>query len=244
MSCTVNYDVLKAYPEIVPAIFISSAQEGFNKTDSDINAYIADSAVGYLNELENLGQASVAPASRDNSASLNNPYSTYLRPVTDLKEILQSQKVFVEKLEFYAFDSTKDGSEHQNSELFDEVYASRNGTKTYNQSVMLNGMMNSPFVPNFFRPEVRINDIDILKGLGSTNFGNRKNKGDLSIGLPLPYCVDVYREFGKVSKIEAFAQYTQILPATVPSGYLYQRYPVQLIITFRCGTGSVNFKNG
>ncbi len=242
MSCSINYDVLRAYPEIVPAIFVSSAQEGFNRTDSDKDAYITNNPLGYMTELEKVGQGSTAPATINNNVPGNNPYSTYLRPVTDLSEILKAQKVLVEKVEFYAYDTMKEDSAYQDSEAFVTMIDSRSANKSYPQSYSLN----SPapvFLPNFFRPQVRINNIDLIKGLQSSNYGTKRNQGDMSIGLPVPVCIDVYREFGRVTDIQTFAQMVQIIPNSSPQQWMAQRYAIQCIIYFRCGTGTVEFKN-
>lgn len=244
MSCSVDYSVIERYPDVLVAMFMSSAEDITKVTDTEKNEYIQDNYVGYLNELDRIGQAGSAPGTTKNNNLANNPYSTYLRPVSDLSALYNAQKVFIHKMEFMAFDTTWEDSENQDSDVITTIYDSRSLNNTYIQSNGFNSQIPATFQPNFFRPDVRINSREIIQGITSSNYGNKANKGDLSIGLPLPWCYDVNREIGSVKSIEAFAQLVQ--PIKVPDvvDYSFQRYAIQMLIYFRIGTGTVYAKNG
>lgn len=237
MSCSINMEYTQKYPQLVIANFFSSTQSNTAKTDAQKDSHIADSPIGFNDELRAIGQASVSSYSRDNDVDSNNPYSSLLRPVSDLKDIYKSQLVFLEKVEFYAYDTTMEGADEQNSNVLDKIHGSQNSYDAYVQSKYRNGMIPQNWLTNYFRPSLRINGVEMFKGLQSSNFGDKRNKGDLSVGIPLPYCIDVYRELGEIHSIECAAAVGQIVYITGTTSYLLQRYGVQAILTFRVGSG-------
>ncbi len=266
MDCGLNSEIRRFYPETVVAIFASSTENNIVVTDDDKDYFITSNPLGYINEFNKCGQDSDSIPTRKNNHAGNNPYSTYLRPLTDLSEIFKAQKVYIEKAEFYAYDSMYEGSTYQNEDLWNVIKASRIPTsadesfpqqigpgeeqtppplysKTYAQSVYKNGLLSVNWQPNGFRPQIIINDQFILKGMTSSNYGNKGNEGDMSIGLPLPFCVNLDRELGKVNTVEAHGAVWQRIDLRDAYNHL-QRYPIICVVTFWTGTGTVNAKNG
>lgn len=244
MSCVLNTELLQKYPQQAFAVFMSSGENIDTKTDAEKDLYISDNHVGYLIELDRLGQAADAPGTTANNDLDNKPYSTMLRPVTDTSIIYEAQKVLVESIEFFAYDLKNANSETQDSNVVTAIIDSRTANNAYAQNTMFNTLINVNWQPNFFRPSVRINDVDLFQGIQSSQYGNHRNKGDLSIGMPIPMCRDIYREFGKIRSISAFAQVAQAVKVPEAVDYKYQRYGVMMILSFRTGTGTVEVRNG
>lgn len=247
MSCNIDYNLLLSYPEEVKAIFMSSAEDITVKTDNDKNLYIADNPVGYLIEMDRLAQASVLPGTTANNKVANNPYSTYLRPVTDMSIIFEAQKVMLQQLDYYAYDFLNTQSLTQDTDVINTIINSKSSDDAYAQRIILNSMVNVNWQPNYFRPSFKIDGRDVLQGIQATNYGNHRNSGDLSIGFPLPYCAEPYKLYNKPKRIEAFAGLAQAVNISADPSvpvYKYQRYGILLIATFRIGTGTVEVSNG
>jgi hypothetical protein len=243
MGCNLDYSIIKAYPEVLEVIFMSSAEDYTTIIDSDKNLYIADNPAGYLIEMDRLGQAPASVGSTKNNNLANSPYSTYLRPVSDLSELFKGQKVFCESIKFFGYDLINEDSATQDAAVNTVIFDSRTALNSYVQANGFNTILPTSWQPNFFRPTVRINDRDVITGISKSNYGNKQNIGDMSIGLPIPYCQEVNRELGEVKSINAYAQLAQIITMG-ESDYKFMRYGVQMIITFRLGTGTVYATNG
>ena len=217
------------YPETVVALFMSTTETATDVTDTQRNAHIADSFDGYLNELEKLGQASASPGG---TSKVADPYTSELRPITELKRIYTAQNVMLDTVEFFGYDVTLDGSTEQDAATLAAIYGSRTANNDIiPQSYYKNTLLSLNWQPNGFRPAVLIDGRPIIKGIDASAFGGGVNKGDLSIGLPLPYCLDYNRELGQVQDIRVHAQLSQKV------GGLYQRYPILCKMTFWIGQG-------
>lgn len=227
MPCMIDYEIRKKYPNTVVIPYFSSTETNIAQT----NAHIPNSPDGYLvggPEMELLGQDAADVGSE---LLVANPYPTRLRPMAKESLIFQTNNVFLEKLEWFAYDVTLDGSAVQDAATIAAIYASRAANDTYGQSLYKNALPVN-WQPNFFRPSFRIDGKDILNYLSTGNFGY--NRGDLSIGIPLPYCMEIVKELGKIRIIEAHAQVAQYIPDT----QLFQRYPVLCLATFWYGPSS------
>lgn len=219
MACLVDLSFRREFPNTVVVPFFSSSEYAPVQTGS----HIPDATDGYLqSEMEVIGQAA---ADINHNELVASPYPTRLRPLANLNDIYSSQRVFLEKVEFFCYDTTLQGSTYQDADTLNAIYGSKTGNDVYAQSLYKNGMPNN-WQPNFFRPIFKVDDKNIFHFLQNTNFGG--NKGDLSIGLPLPYCFDLNKELGKVQEIEVFAQIAQY----VAESDKFQRYAVQCLATF------------
>lgn len=245
MSCALPYEIFKEYPNTVILSYFSSAMTDVIKTDADKDAYITNNHIGYVTEMERLGNSATTGPGSPNNVSAN-PYSTRLRPVRDADKVINAQKVFLEKVEFYAYDATLAGSDYQDEDVAAIITAGISTEDAYPRSHYRNAMLPINFQPNYFSPVIKIDGKDIIGGANASNYGNKANKGDLSIGFPLPLCLDIYREFGKISSIEVFGKVAMAIDngSLVNPVTYYQQFPIQAILYFRTGTGTKNVKTG
>jgi len=229
MNCKTDYlEYREEYPEPIWSMFISETD--YHNPIRD--AQITDDYTGYITELQNCGQAADAPGTKELiDITTGDPYSTRLRPVTNLSEIFKSQKVMLASVQFYAYDPTdENAAPPQDAATLAAIYASRTSNEMFAQQYILNGFIQN-WQPNFCRPSLKVNQKEIFKGFNSSNFGRNVNKGDLSIGIPLGYCFELYRKLGKVHDVEMFGQLAQYI--TGPKKF--QRYVLMSIIEWWVG---------
>ncbi len=183
-------------------------------------------------EMEKLGADVAYTGSEDLQ---NNPYSARLRPLTDYSFLKAAKNIMIVKCVFSAFDATKVGSSHQttavNTALSDSL---SNVNNAYIQSRFLNDMPVT-WMPNLFRPIVKIGGTNIFRELKLSAFGdNNNNEGDLGIGWPLPFEFHKYEMFNDpIDTIDVEAAVGQFIDV---SGTLYcKRYPVRMdmVVTYQ-----------
>lgn len=201
MSCNVDYALRLAYPNTVDVMFLSASGDP-----------IANSIDGAIAELQKLCSTTVKPLERK------------LRAISGLDAVMQSEKCFLEKIEFFIYDSTSIGASGQDDETTAAIYASRATNDVLAQSSYLNAMQPINFQPNFFRPKLLINGTNYLRGMNNT--GSDAALADIAIGLPLPYCFERNCEVGKLTNIEITAAYAQ----KVNTKFL--NYPILALATF------------
>jgi hypothetical protein len=219
------------YPDTVVVLF-------FNSTADDTNnpaTFIPSTYDAYWDELQLLGQAGLAPGTSANNNPLNNPYSIVQRPITNFDYVLNAQNVFLEKLEYFAYDTTVAGGLGQDPAVIAEIYSSRTTDEIYGQSYFRNAMLPINWQPNFFRPSFVVNNEEMIKGQFESFYGEKNNIGDLSIGMPLPACFTINKALGKIDNgVLSLAQVAQIID--VGGTKYFQRYPVLTVATFKLGS--------
>lgn len=223
-ECYLSPEFLAKYPDPFYAIFMSSLETTADQTDT----YISSAHDGYLTELEKIGQGSSAPGTHKLNNASNDPYSTRLRPVTNLDPIYNAQAVFIESIEFYGYDVTLEGSSSQDATTLAAIAASKSTNDAYALSNFRNALIMN-WQPNGCRPEVFIDRDNILRGFSGSAFGDHNNLGDLSIGIPLNRCFPVLKEVRKVSNISVYGQLWQKI------GSIYQRYGLLCMVSLRLG---------
>lgn len=211
------YDVSTA--NYASAIWASTTQNAAVLTGS----HITSTNDGYVNELLAIGQADTSPGLPTPAVS---PYSTQLRPVSDLSVLYRARQCVLRKIEFKAYDTTLSGAAGQDAATLTAIFNSISSQNdVYVQSLFRNGEMGG-WQPNWFRPSFSVNGKDIFAGLSQSQFDNKANLGDLSIGLPLPYCREDYVNCGKVEELKVYAQAAQYVAGK------YQRYLVLCLAEF------------
>jgi hypothetical protein len=220
------------YPDTAIMMWINSTMD----STEDPATFIPDSFDGYVDELQELGQGSTAPGTTSKANLANNPYSIIQRPLTNFEPVIRSQNVYLEKIEYYAYDTTISGGLGQDPAVVAAIYASRTGDDIIPQSYFQNGMFPGVnWQPNFFRPSFQIDGEEMLKGLQASQYGNKNNQGDLSIGMPLPACYNINKALGKITNgVNSLAQLGQLVD--VGGTNYVQRYPILTIATFRLGS--------
>lgn len=218
--------------DVVVAIWGSTAATEYPLTASGITTGVTDAVNGYEVELDKCGQANANPGTQFASVA---PYGTLLRPLTDLSRLtdVNNKKVVLVQLQWFAIDSTRlkdDAGSYQNNavltDLFNSLDAS-NPNNAYMQSRFKNALIGG-WLPNWFRPMVRVNGREVIyESLARSGFATLPNHaGDLSMGLPLPHCIEGEFNLGQVTSIELWAQAAQRV------GTLLQRYPIVAVGTF------------
>lgn len=210
--------------QFFPVLFMSSTQATAVQTDT----FIANSASGYATELEATGQAAATVGTERLQAT---PYSTRLRPLTDLQGVYTKNESLLLNLNFWVYDTTLEGSVVQDAATLASIYASRSANDAFAQSPFINSMVGG-WQPNFFRPAFRVNGRNVLMGLHASAFGTNANAGDLSIGVPMPCCFQPRLSFGGgISSIDVAAQAAQKV------GAMFQRYAVLCLAEFLISNG-------
>jgi hypothetical protein len=217
------------YPDVSKQMWISSTM----LSSENPATFIPNAIDGYVDELQELGQATTTIGTPGLIAS---PYSTIQRPITNFDPIIQAQNVYLDTIEYFAYDTTITGGLGQDAAVVAAIYASRTGDDILPQSYFQNGMFPGVnWQPNFFRPSFQIDGQEMIKGLAESNYGNKANVGDLSIGHPLPACFQINKALGKISSgVTSIAQLAQIVDDAGTNKY--QRYPILTIATFRLGS--------
>jgi len=213
MACEItNWEFKKAYPYPVHSLFMSWS-----------GTAITDSHIGMISELERLGSATAAPAVRQ------------LRPLSRISALMNGNtRALLEKIEFFPYDVTKTGSAHQDAATLAAIYASRTANDAIPQSLYLNAMVMN-WQPNFCRPSVKINNVEYFLGLDSSYYqaDSYSNLGDMSIGIPVPYCLDVNVQVENVKSIRIYSALAQYIATTA----LFQNYALLCKITWWTGPG-------
>lgn len=213
MSCN-SCEMRKKYPETITAIFMSATGDTVQDTPAGIRAEIAA-----------LGATSSKPIERS------------LRPVTDLRNLKSSQKLFLNKITFYGYDPlTLTGSSPQNSTVVADIYASRTTNKAYAQSQFQNGLLPINWIDNYCNPTFKVDGRNYLPGLNTAEEGEvNKNK---AIGIELPHCFTIEKELdsNSISSIDIVAALAQF---NSTSG-VYQNYIVKCVAEFWVGNGYFN----
>lgn len=214
------------------ALFISSIEDAGTQTDTHIDNTI----IGGRDGLLECGQAATAMGTTTLATS---PYSTRLRPISDISNFADYDYLFLTKAEFRAYDVTLTGDAGQDAQILTELETSLSTTNdAYVQSRFRFAEIDG-WQPNFFRPSLKLKEgSDIFASLNSSNFLKKNNKGDLSIGLSLPFEYNpptpIY--MGKPERIEdaliCYAGAGQIIYDTVALANKIQRYPVHAYFEF------------
>lgn len=241
MSC-LSPELLREYPHPIIAIFgstVDTQSNGFDATAVD------DAHDGMIAELERAGQHSTEPGSNNVA---ENPYSTRLRPLSNLSDFLRMKGVpaVIESVLFYAIDSSEDtptevqpvaGTEYQDPVVAAEIVASQSSSTDAIYASRFKRTIIGNWQPNWFRPALIVNGRNLFPNIAGTQMqdtnGQYGHLGDLSIGLPLPFSMDLAREFPHgIDSIEAYGQVVQHLEDSA-SARKYVRYPVIAVVVIR-----------
>lgn len=204
MPCSVPLEIRMKYPKTLEMVMISASGEE-----------ITPGGAGYYEELERLGSATLEPKRHK------------LRALGNIKDLYNAGNVYLEKIEFWAIDTVKPGSTHQDADTIAAIASSRTNSKAYAQSAFLNAILPVNFQPNYFRPSVQIDGLPILGGMDAQN----NNVADMGIGLNVTTCVSFDRPLGTVKDFQIISKCAQYISETNK----YQNYAVMAKATFWIG---------
>lgn len=225
-------ELVREYPRVRIGLWMSTTDDSSNGFNYN---HVANAVDGYVTELEKCNQSAALMGTR---AKVTSPYSTELMPLVDLTELLTAQEgALLESIEFVGYDGTRIGSAHQN--------AANNSAIDTSQSSTLDAYMGSHFrggiignhQPNYCRPTVLVNDV-IVFDTGDSAVKNmatdlRGHLGHMSIGLPLPFGVEYYREFEHVTNIKVFGGLAQWIETSAEPTDKLVRYPLLCLMRWR-----------
>lgn len=218
----------------------------FSTTETNItqtNAFIPstangyDSPVGASNVMQRLAQAVTTSGGIAIQAS---PYSSRLRPLTNLDLIYGAEQVILRKLEFLIFDTTLGNGTTstgvgQDSETLKALEASFLTTSNAYAASRFRNARPPDWQPNYHRPSFVVNGVNILGQLNRSGFDPYSNLGDLSIGLPGHCCydfTDMPMDLDKINPdIQVFGGAQQMI-TRADTTVTFLRYPELVVAEF------------
>jgi len=136
-----------------------------------------------------------------------------LSAVSSLDALLNRKEIYFHSIEFAGYDT----SEHL-------LEKGANAEKDFANEIVLGNMLTSSWQPNYCRPIVRINGINITSSISTFDI----NSADFSrsIGLPLPFCLTINKVIKEPRTIEILGSLAQ----RTCDGY--RNYPLLAILNF------------
>jgi hypothetical protein len=204
MGCE-NHEFRQYYGETQYILLGSKSGEEIPKTP-----------LGMRNEIAKICSASAEPLIRE------------FKVLNSIRNLI-NQSIYLRSIQFLAYDTYKksaDVANGQDANTFNEVVVnSQNSSpqKMYAHSNFINGMLPINFLDNHFRPQLFINNKNILKNI--TGYDEDGNANSI-IGIPHNFCWELNQHCDKFTGIKgssAFAQY-------IPEELKYQNYYVLAIL--------------
>ena len=200
------------------------------------DAYIPNSSDGYYTnkEIEILGSEVEWTGSPLPDLSLL-PYPSRMRPLRDMTFLKTAKNIIFVNIQFVAYDAKVNGSSVQsaavNSALSDSISSSVNNAYAQTRTIR---SVPVTWIDNHFNPIFKVNDFNIFKSLehsgfnlNTSLFGPGVNKGDLSIGQPLPYETNVFKHFQDgINTIDVSAFVAQRIVIASTGAIWFKRYPL------------------
>jgi hypothetical protein len=162
------------------------------------------------------------------SVDTDKPLIQRIVPITSIEVLTNRQEIFLQSIEFCGYDmSVSEIGVEDNNE--DEGEQDETGTDKSNANEqIINNMVSASWQPNFFKPSVRIGGVDVASNIANT--APNKSFHNLSIGLPLPYCLQINKVVKEPKDIEITASFVQ---AYRQGGeWRYRNYPILAIVNF------------
>jgi len=130
-----------------------------------------------------------------------------LLPVSSLDAMTNRKEIYLHSIEFAGYDTAQ------------KIIEKPEGAdKEFANEYILGNMLTSSWQPNFCRPLVRINGINMTSSISSYDSAN--TDFSKSIGLPLPFCLTINKVIKEPRDIEIFGALAQ----QTPDGY--RNYPL------------------
>ncbi|MBS1562365.1 MAG: hypothetical protein JSS89_12230 [Bacteroidetes bacterium] len=224
-------EIIRDYPKVRVSLFASVT----DTNDAFSFSHVANQPDGYVTELQKCAQSSTAMGTE---ALIPEPYSTRLMPVSDMSEVLAAATgVLLESIEFVGYDGTLVGSSDQNADNNTAIDSSQSSALDAYMASHFRGGIVGNWQPNYCRPVVRVNGMSVLDMMGSEIQDaatlQRNHLGHLSIGIPLPFGLEYYREFDRVTKVEVYGGLAQWIATSAEATKKLVRYPLVCMIRWR-----------
>jgi len=136
-----------------------------------------------------------------------------LSPMSSVEAMTNRKEIYLHSIEFAGYDTS--ASLLEKAEEADKEFANE---------MIFGSMLTASWQPNFCRPIVRINGINLTSSISTFSHSNANfNK---SIGLPLPFCLTINRVIKEPKEIEIFSSLAQ------PTLTGYRNYPLLALVNF------------
>jgi hypothetical protein len=139
-----------------------------------------------------------------------------LLPITSIESMTNRNEIFLQSIDFIAYDMSEDLIENDDD-----------ADKQYANEQIFGHAVSAIWQPNYFRPRVIIGGEDVTSGI--SNAGSNV-LSDLSIGLPVPYCLQINKIVKNPRDIEIIASFSQRYQCE--DGIKFRNYPILAIINF------------
>ena len=206
MSCNIDAEIIRAYPSQFDLLFISTSGDAIS------NTYI-----GFIEELEKVANATSTPETK------------VMKSVRSSRDLL-NKPIFIQSIEFFPYDTTLIGGSGQDDLVTTEIINSKSGNSIYPQSDYLSAMMPLNWQPNYFNFSFFVNGTQVIEGLDNPN---DLSIADMTIGQPLPYCIEIMKEVPRFKNFKLTSRYAQY----VRGEEKYQNYPLLAKVSIRIGRG-------
>jgi hypothetical protein len=182
-----------------------------------------DETIVLYTESGNEGSISDAESLMNDISSLccdsDEPLVRKLEPVTSVEVLTNRKEVFIQGIEFAGYDTADTLLETEDPD--DE--------KEYANEKIKNNMLTASWQPNFFRPIVRIMGRNLASNLSNPFPG--RNYHNLSIGLPLPFCLNINKVVTDTSQLEIDVRASLCQLYKSGGVWKFRNYPLQAILT-------------
>jgi hypothetical protein len=136
-----------------------------------------------------------------------------LAPVSSLDAMTNRKEIYLHSIEFAGYDTAQ------------KIIEKPEGAdKEFANEYIFNNMLTSSWQPNFCRPLVRINGVNMTSSISS--YAPENADFAKSIGLPLPFCLTINKVIKEPRDLEIFGALAQ----KTESGY--RNYPMLAIVNF------------
>ncbi|MBL8004955.1 MAG: hypothetical protein JNL36_07655 [Candidatus Kapabacteria bacterium] len=212
-----EFELLTTYPFRKKLLFASQLENQSVISDG----YVADSNQGYITVLQSIGLDPVFP----------NPI-TLLRPLVDYD--LENKVCCIKSVRFRVYRAKLRSLPNSNVALTNAGYTTSgaspftvppngtSGTVTNQFPQYSFEEVSEHWQPNYFRPQIVVNGMDILGSSVPSYFKPNTNQGDKSIGWELPVKEDLYTFFNK--GIESIQVYGLVAQAIAPAFTTFERF--------------------
>ena len=136
-----------------------------------------------------------------------------LFPVSSLDAMTNRKEIYLHSIEFAGYDTSESLLEKDDG--MDKDFANE---------VVLGNMLSASWQPNYCRPIVRINGVNITSSIST--FGSEKTDFNQTIGLPLPFCLTINKIIKEPREVELLCALAQ----KISTGY--RNYSLLAIVNF------------
>lgn len=175
-----------------------------------------------LTELEKLAQATTTLPTQNSiyDFASGSPYSTRLVPLRDMRWLKDNDIAILRSINFYALDTTKQGSAYQHAATLDAIINPVTSNDEYIRTKYLRNELAVTWQPTYFNPEFKVGKQNILANVNASDGTGAAALG-IGFGLPINFSDLYYKD----KNWDTF-DITGFCVQYVESTGRFQRYPI------------------